>query len=211
MKFNTPNLKNSYQRRNFANPTLQAILFSIVVVIFTWFIVMPKLLTVTAARGELNKIQDQLKKTKSDELELNKLLTKLRASEDEVALVDEALPLTGRVSKANVLMENLVQTSGMSMSQLSSTDSQKIISAGDKSNLSDPFAKKRALYTITMTASVTGSMDQFRNLLELIETNSRVLDVDSMEIIGADQQIKFRVIVKAYAYESVIEGVRNAN
>lgn len=207
MTFNTPDIKNSYQKRDFASPTLQAVLIVIILVLFSWFVVKPKLTSVNAARAELKSIEAKLSQTKGDEAQLNELLTKLHASADDVALVDEALPLSGRISKANVLMESLVQTSGMSLAQLSSTDSQKIVSAGDKSTLADPFTKKRSLYTITMTASITGTMDQFRNLLELMENSSRVLDVESLSVLGGDQQIKFRVIVKAYAYEGVAGGV----
>lgn len=212
MTFNTPQIKNSYQQRDFTNPTLQAIMLAIIVVIFSWFIVKPKLADYTTTRNTLKTAQAKLKQSQEDQKNLNELIAKLRDSKDDVALIDEALPLQGRVSKSNVLMQNLVQSSGMSLSQLSTDDTSKIVSAGDKEGLADPFSKPRKLHTITMTTTLTGTMDQFKNLLELIETSSRVLDVESMDILGGDQQIKFRLIVKAYSFEggAVTQGVKNA-
>lgn len=211
MKFNTPDIRNSYQQRDFTSPTIQAILLAIVLVIFVWFMVRPKLSSYIEVRSNQKVTEEKLKKTKADEADLNQLVSKLHDSKDEVSLIDEALPLSGRVSKANVLIENLVQSSGMTLAQLSSDDSVKLISAGDKDELANPYSADRTLHVIRMTASVTGTMEQYKNLLELIETSSRVLDIESMDVVGGDQQIKFRIIVKAYAYDkSAAEGVTNA-
>jgi Tfp pilus assembly protein PilO len=204
MTFNTPEIKNSYQRRNFTNPTLQAVLLAIILVLFSWFILRPKLSQTSETRSNLSTAQAKLKQTQADQNNLNQLVSKLRSSKDEVALVDEALPLSGRVSKAHLLMESLVQSSGMSLAQLNADTDQKVVSAGDKDSLDDPFKKTRSLRTIKLTASVTGTMDQFKNLLELIEKNSRLLDVDSVDIVGGDQSIRFRLVVKAYAYETAV-------
>jgi tRNA (Thr-GGU) A37 N-methylase len=46
-------------------------------------------------------------------------------------------------------------------------------------------------------------MEQLKNLLQLMETNGRVLDVDSLQILGGDPVTKFKIVVKAYAYEKV--------
>ncbi len=46
-------------------------------------------------------------------------------------------------------------------------------------------------------------MEQFKNLLQLIETSGRVLDIDSVEVIGGEPLTKFRITVKAYAYEKL--------
>lgn len=206
MTLNTPIVKKSYQIKDFGNPLIQIILLAVIFSLFSWFILKPKYKETMDNRSQLSVAEKQLEQITKDQADLKQLVTKLNASTDQVALVDEALPLNGRISKANVLMESLVQASGMSIAQLTTSDSQKTISAGDKAKIANPFQAQRKLNTITMTLSLTGNLDQFRNLLELIETNGRVLDVETMDVTSDDNGSKFRIIVNAYAYDGGAEG-----
>jgi Tfp pilus assembly protein PilO len=206
MTSNTPVIKKSYQRKDFGNPLIQIILLAVICSLFSWFILKPKYSETMANRSQLSAAEKQLEQITKDQADLKQLVSRLNSSTDQVALVDEALPLNGRISKANVLMESLVQASGMSMAQLTTSDSQKTISSGDKAKLANPFKAVRTLNTISMTLSLTGNLDQFRNLLELIETNGRVLDVESMDVTSDDNGSKFRIIVNAYAFDGGGEG-----
>lgn len=203
MAISTPSISSSYQRRDFGNPVIQAVLLLIVFVLFSWFILKPKYSQWNQRRTALKTAQDQLAKIESDQQDLNNLVDQLHSDSDDVQKVDEALPLSGRISKAYVVLNSLVQSSGMTLALISSDDSQSTVSAGDKAALANPYAVNRQLHTITLSTSVTGTMEQFKNLLQLIETNGRVLDVDSVEIIGGDTQTKFNMTVKAYAFEEV--------
>lgn len=206
MAMNPPQMKNSFQRRDFGNPAVQIVLAAIILVLFSWFILLPKYHDYQNNRVQLAAAKEQLTKIETDQRDLNRLVNELKSSPEEIEKIDEALPLTGRVSRVYVVLDNLVRSSAMSMSLLSVDDTTDIISAGDKAVLADPYKPGRSLHTLTVSASVVGTMEQFRNLLQLIETSSRVLDVDSVEIVaGDDGSATFRLTVKAYSYENVTE------
>ncbi len=204
----TPNTNSNHgtTRRDFGNPIIQAALLLIVFVLFTWFILKPKLSKSMEQRTNLKAAQAQLDGIKSDKQKLSQLVSELRNSEEDVAKVDEALPLNGRVSKVYVMLDEYVRTAGMTLTLISADDTSKSIAAGDKSLLANPFQEGRQLHTVTLTTTVTGNMEQFKNLLQLIETSGRVLNIDSVEVIGDDSVTKFIISVKAYAYEP-IQGV----
>ena len=194
---------NQNKKRDFGNPLIQATLLLIVLVLFSWFVLRPKLSQSSEKRNALKAAEQQLSGIKTDKQNLSKLVENLRDSEEEVAKVDEALPLTGRVSKVYVLLDNYVQSSGMTLTLISADDTSKAIASGEKSLLENPYQPGRKLHTVTLSASVTGTMEQFKNLLQLIETSGRVLDVESVEIFGGEAITKFRISVKAYAYEKL--------
>ncbi len=205
MAINPPEMKNSFQRRDFGNPAVQIVLTLIILVLFSWFILIPKYNQVVERRAQLAAAKQQLIKIEEDQRELNRLVQELRSSPDEIEKIDEALPLTGRASRAYVMLDSLVRSSAMSLSLLSADDTTDLISAGDKAVLADPYKPGRTLHTLTISAAVTGTMEQFRNLLQLIETSSRVLDVESVDIMGGESETKFRITVKAYSYENTAQ------
>lgn len=208
MDMKPPSIQNSTSNalRDSSSSIVQIVLLAIVLVIFSWFILKPKLSQSTEVSTNLKTANAQLTKVEQDQQMLNELITELRSSTKEVEKIDEALPLNGRISKAYVLLDNLVQSSGMTLTLINTNDSSKIVSAADKAILENPYQPGRELHTITLDVNVAGSMDQFRNLLELIETNGRVLDIESVTINGGEPVTKFNIEVKAYAYE--ITGVK---
>lgn len=203
MVMSPPEMKNSYQRKDFGNPVIQIVLVTIILVIFSWFILRPKYDQAMQSRAHLKTAQTQLAQIEQDQVELNKLINELRSSPEDVALVDEALPLSGRISKVYVLLDNLVRSSGMTVSLISTADSTDLVTAGNKTLLANPYQPGRSLHTMTISADITGSMDQFRNFLQLVETNGRVLDIESVDIVGGETETNFRITLNAYAYETV--------
>lgn len=201
----TPATQNSYERKDFGNPVVQIVLLLIILALFSWFVLRPKINQTMERRAEIKNAQLQLSKIEADQADLNRLLNDLNQATDKVAAIDEALPLEGRVSKLYLMIDSYVRASGMSLALVSADNSTDIVAAGDKDALQNPYMPGRTLYTTTLTSSVTGTMEQFKNLLELIETSSRVLDVSSVEITssGSDDGAgaKFAITVKAYAYE----------
>lgn len=190
-------------QRDFGNPVVQAALLLIVFVLFTWFILKPKLTESASQRAKLKTAEAQLNQVKKDKQDLAQLVEELRSSPQDVLKVDEALPLNGRVSKVYVMLDSYVRTAGMTLTLISADDTSDAFASGDKSILENPYQPGRELHTITLTTSVTGTMEQFKNLLQLIETSGRVLDVTSVEVIGEEAVPKFRITVKAYSYEKL--------
>lgn len=202
MSITPPSLRN-INTRELSNPFIQIAFLLIILVLFSWFILKPKLSQSTESRQTLKAAEEQYKVTQHDEQELNRLIGQMRSSSKEITKIDEALPLSGRASKAYVLLDNLVKTSGMSIILINTSDTADSISAGDKDMLKNPYQPGRSLHTLSFQVSISGNMDQFRNFLQLIETNGRVLDVTDVEVAGGDPITKFRVTVKAYAYEKL--------
>ncbi len=204
MDMKPPSVQNntSSAARASNSSIIQIVLLAVIFVLFSWFILKPKLSHSTEVRSNLKAAEAQLAQTQQDQQDLKRLIGDLRSSSEEVAKVDEALPLSGRVSKAYVLLESLVRSSGMTLATISSSDSSKAISAADKALLANPYQPGRALHAITLSTTVTGSMEQFKNFLELVETNGRVLDVETVEINGDEPVTKFQIKVKAYTYEN---------
>ena len=203
MAMNPPINMKSSGRRDFANPIIQIVLLLVVLVLSSWFVVRPKIVATLEQRKLLKAAEQKMSKVEDEEKELNRLIKEIKSSPEDVALVEEALPLNGRASKAYVLLDNLIRLSGMSATLISANDTSDLLSAGDKDELVNPYKPDRELHTVFLTASVTGTMEQFRSLLQIIETNGRVLDVENVNILGGEAETKFRITVKAYSYEKL--------
>ncbi len=100
--------------------------------------------------------------------ELNKLIGQLQSAGDAVTLIDEALPLADRTTKLDVMLDNYAKASSMDIGQITveETDDKKI-SAGDKEVLKEPYKASRKLATTTASVSISGTIDQFKNFLQL--------------------------------------------
>ncbi len=201
MAFNPPSIQNMYDNKQLTSPLVQIVLLLVVIVLFSWFLVKPKINESTDLHRTLAAKKQQLGKLQSEKQELNRLISQMQDSAEDIKLLDEAVPLTGRVTKLNVLIENLAQSSGMQIGQLSADGMDEVISAGNKDVLENPYEAKRSLQTATVSVLLIGNIEQFRNFLELLETNGRILDVSSLDVVGGDAVTRFRVKLKAYAYE----------
>jgi Tfp pilus assembly protein PilO len=203
MAFQTPSIQSVYQNKQLNSPLSQIILMLIVIVLFSWFLFKPKLTTVIENRKVLTAAKSQLASVDNEKRELNRLVQQLQSASSEVKLTEEALPLSGRTSKPHILLDSLAKSSGMVVVQITPDDTDNIISAGNKAVLADPYKASRALNESMYTVSVTGTIDQFKNYLQLLETNGRVLDVSTLEIVGGDPVTKFRIKIKTYSYEAI--------
>lgn len=203
MAFHTPTIESVYKNKQINSPLSQIVLMIIIIGLFSWFLFKPKLGTVIAKRTELKESKLQLAAIDNEKRELNRLIMDLQGASDEVAITEEAMPLSGRISKPQILLESLARSSGMLVVQMTPDDTDNIISAGNKAVLADPFAVQRKLMITEFTVTATGTIEQFKNYLQLLETNGRILDVTSLEIDGGEPVTKFRVKVKTYSYEAV--------
>jgi hypothetical protein len=58
----------------------------------------------------------------------------------------------------------------------------------------------RKLQTTNLGLTVSGGTDQFKNLLELIETNGRLIDVATLDMSNEAENPVFTLKLKAYSY-----------
>jgi hypothetical protein len=64
----------------------------------------------------------------------------------------------------------------------------------------DPYGADRKLQTTSLELITTGTVDQFRNLLQLIETNGRIIDVSDLQLSNEQETTTYTIKLKAYSY-----------
>lgn len=197
----TTNLNTISRSKQLQSPLLQAVLLIVVVVLFGWFIVIPKYNTVSTQRADLAELEQKRSTLEKDRADLNTLISKMKSSEKDVKLVDEALPLSSRPTRIALLLETFARSSGMETSQISINGLDKTSGAGDKALLDDPYGKPRSLNTVDVTVGLSGTIDQFKNFLTLLENSGRIVDVDKLEVTAGDTATTFHVNIKTYAFE----------
>lgn len=200
MNSQAPKISAIYKSRQLQSPITQSILMLLVIVLFGWFILQPKFANTKEQQSELDTFEAQQASLEADREELNRLISKLESSSDEVKLLDEAIPLHTRSTEVSVLIEGYARSSGMTVSQLNVEGLDKTISAGNKEVLEDPFGQTRQLVTADAQVIVGGNIEQFRNFLQLLETSGRLADIINMEVSSAEEGLVFNLRVKTYAY-----------
>lgn len=183
------------------NPVLQSVLILIVLLVFGWFVLGPKYVKTNATREQLNTLKEQRANLEADQQDLNRLVKKLEDSTAEVKLLDEAVPLTGRPTRVALLMETYAQNSGVVLTQIGISGTDDFIASGNKAELAKPFQSNRDLATIDISLAVSGSVEQFRNFLILLEQSGRIIDVDTLSVISGETSDTFNLRLKTYAYE----------
>ncbi|HMQ01690.1 MAG TPA: hypothetical protein PKD79_01310 [Candidatus Doudnabacteria bacterium] len=191
-------IANSQQMQN---PILQAILLLAFTGLFGWFILAPKFTANDVTRTELAELKTQRQNLEADQVELNRLIAQMQTAQDDIRLVDEAVPLSSRPTKIAVLIEAYARNSALTLKQLNIDGLDEHISAGNKDLADNQFGGNRALATINVTANVSGNIEQFRNFLQLLEQSGRIIDVDSMIVSSDEEAIQFNIRLKTYAYE----------
>lgn len=194
------NLK-SVTNNSARNPIFQIVLIIVVLVLFGWFILLPKNNAYQEQSSQLVTLQTEKNSLSDDQERLNRLIAEMGDSDKEVKVLDEALPLSDRPTKIAVMLESYAQSSAMSLEQLNIADMDKQISAANTALLEDPYGVSRQLQTIKIDINVSGSIEQFRNFLTLLETSGRIIDISSFSVSSGDDAERFNLKLVTYAYE----------
>jgi Tfp pilus assembly protein PilO len=201
MDLHPPSFKSISHNPQVTGPLSQSILLVVVIVLFTWFLLIPKYNSTQEQHATLKGVEQQRAAVDNDKKALESLIVELNDSKKEVRITDEALPLVGRISRLDLLLDSLAKSSGLQVAQINPEILPDFVSAGNREIMEDPFAASRSLQTTDVSMLVTGTIDQFRNFLQLLETSGRVLDVSELEITTAEGVNRYRLTIKAYAYE----------
>jgi Tfp pilus assembly protein PilO len=178
---------------------IETVALLIVIGLVAWFFVLPKQSQVNQYRAELQAEKDAYQKVDKDKQELLQLISKLKQSEQDLKLLDEALPLDARVTKIQLLLESMAAAAGMRVPTLNPTVSNAVV-AGNKQMNNNIYDGQRSLQTINVDMTVSGGIDQFRNFLSLLETNGRIIDVVSVDLSNDEGGGSFRLKLKSYSY-----------
>ena len=182
------------------NSLAEIVALILVIVLVFWFFVKPKMVELSAVRADVKSEQAIANRVEADSAQLTKLVSKLQQSKKDVDLLDEALPLESRITRLEVLLDSLVSASGTKLATLNVQVGDKVVS-GDKGELADQFGVERKLQTYTGDLTVTGSIDEFKNLLQLIETNGRIIEITNLDLTGDSGVPSYRLKLKAYSYD----------
>lgn len=184
--------------RNFI---VEIVLLLVFCVLFFWFLVLPKKAEVSAKQDVLEQTLSQQQLADTQLGTLKQLILNLNSHKDEVASLDEAIPLKGNVLELQILMENLANSAGVTVGDISLNASQNGIVAGNTSLLANPYASARSLLQITGSVYVFGNFPQLEAFMKKLENSGRIFDVSSFEVSsGQANNLSLRMSLKAYYF-----------
>lgn len=203
-------LDTSYNKKSFVakdypqvykNLLVEAILLLVAVILFVNFLVLPKKHTLGDNKAELQQLTEQSNGIEEKTSQLSNLISQMKSSKKDIAVLDSALPLNSRVTTTHVLLDNIISSSGLTLANISASIDDSIIASGDKDLLANPFGPTRQLQSVTVNLGLTGTMDQFLSFLKSLESSARIIDVTSLEITGNKNNLaSFKLILKTYFY-----------
>ncbi len=190
-------------KTSFSGSVFEIIFLIIIIVIGYFYLVAPKQSAyhdVSDNLSGLKKKQDTLKTQKEA---FDKLVQELEAQPDAVTQLDNTLPLDNKPSRLYVLLENLIQSSGLTTGTVSVDSDAQAVVAGAKTAADQSFATDHKIKPTTVSVSASGTIDQLTGFLTHLETSTRLLEVNSLDISqGRGDQLIFKVGLKAYSYSS---------
>ncbi len=199
----TPNLKQIARSKQLQSPILQSVLLIVAGVLLWWFVVSPKYDAIKSQRAELVKINGQKEVFEQEQIELNKLIDKLKSSDEQIKLLDEAVPLSTRPTQIAVMLESYARSSSLEVSAINVSNLDKNVVAGNKELLAQPYKPQRGLSTVNVSIGLTGNTEQFKNFLQLLEDSGRLIDINSLEVDRGETSTKYVVNLVTYAYEPI--------
>lgn len=188
-------------------PAMQHTVFEIILLVIVsgllyWFIISPKITKLNALTVRSNELSADFASLEDNERKFNKAVAEMKAHPEEIADLDEALPLDNRVTKLHLALESLTESSGMTVGDVSVAYKTDAIISGNKEQLTSPFKGTRKLQKMTTALDVTGTYDQFQGLLQKLEQSGRILTITSVEVTPtADQLLNFKITLEAFYYE----------
>lgn len=202
MNLNPPQVNHFSQTKKAQNSKLQLVLLIVMVVLISWFLLLPKYSQLSDNKTLLTQLQVEHKQVSDQKDVMDKLIQKLKDSTEDVKLLEQTLPTEARITKAHVLIEQFAHDSSMALASIQTDNPETVVSAGNKDLLVDQFAQGQTLHSLTLKVNVTGTFSQFRNLTQLFDTSTRLLDIESIDITSGDDPniLSFKLKVKTYYY-----------
>jgi hypothetical protein len=179
---------------------VEIIALAVIAGLIFWFFVRPQSTVLSTEKSNLAQSKTELQSVNEDKAKLAELTARLKKSQADIVLVDQAVPLQNRPTQIEFLLNDLVTAAGMQVTDLSFVPVENSVVAGNKALLKDPYAVSRKLQTTNLGLTVSGGTDQFKNLLELIETNGRLIDVATLDMSNEAENPVFTLKLKAYSY-----------
>ncbi len=153
--------------------------------IFFWW---PKYQEFNNLRLEIKEKEKELQHKENYFSELKNLSLKLKEYSSELSLVDTALPVEPLVADFLNFLEKEIIRSGLILKNLN------LIGIS-------PLKEESAIKKISVSLSVSGSYDAFKNFLSVLQNNSRLIEVESVSFAGQEKEIfSFDLTIRTHSY-----------
>ena len=173
----------------------------IISVIFTWFVVLPKYHQLVSAKAEVETLTQESNKIAEQQAKLKAFISQLDTNSKELTILDEAFPLHPRTTWLYLLIENLANTTGVTLADLSVTNEKEGVVAADSSLIDKPFSLTRSVKKTIVNLQITGGMSQFVAFLSKLESSGRLMDIKSLDIkSSSDNLLDFSLTLEAYYF-----------
>src|SRR6185295_13057719 len=137
----------SWKQTGAQTSIVETVALLVIIVLGFWFFVRPQMKVLSTEKVNLEKAQTEYEAVDQDKQKLVELTARLKKSQADLTLVDEALPLHNRPTQIEYLLDGLVTASGMQVADLNMPTTESNVVAGNKALLKDPYAVNRKLQT----------------------------------------------------------------
>jgi Tfp pilus assembly protein PilO len=183
------NFKNKFSKvevpaavRDSKSYIFEAVLLAVAAVLLYWFVAVPKAASLKNRQAQLEQVKAARKTMEDNVAALRNLSQELSQNSQNVERLDEALPLSERQIRTQALLESIIQSSGVVIGNLTVGAPSGAVVAGNPDLIKNPYRPKRALGTVAVTMSVSGSLSQLLDLLKKLESYGRIMELSSLDM-----------------------------
>jgi Tfp pilus assembly protein PilO len=179
------------------------ILVIVVIGLLSWFMVVPKYSEYKKLSSNSQKIQDEKDTLDSNLKTLENLVSILKNSKSEVEKLDEALPLRDSNVRLQQFLQDLANSSGVTVGSIGLSEQSSEPDSGDKALLNKPFSIPRSLQKVSANIYIIGTFEQLQAFLEKLETSGRIIDASSVSISAnpdGNGLLDLRMLVDLYYF-----------
>lgn len=188
-------------RSSFSGSVFEIIFLIIITVVGYFYLVAPKQTVYNDVRDQLTGLKKKQDALDTQKKAFDKLVQDLAADPQAVSDLNSTLPLDSKPSKLYVLLESLIQGSGLTTGSVSVDSDAQTIVAGMKTPADKEFSVDHKIKPTTISVNATGTVDQLGSFLQKLENSTRLLEITSLDISqGRGDQLIFKVGLKAYSY-----------
>ncbi len=189
------------RKASFSGTIIEVVFLLILSVVTYFYLVSPKYGEYKTARSELSVIQSKQNALQKQVQDFDKLVQDLADNTRGVGALDAVLPIDSKPSKLYVLLENFMQSSGLSTGSVSVDSNALTVVAGNTATVADNAQAEHTVIPSRISISGVGTIDQLSNLLRFIETSTRLLEINNLDVSqGRGDQILFKIGLQAYSY-----------
>jgi Tfp pilus assembly protein PilO len=178
---------------------VELIALAIIIVLFGWFLILPKKTQLSSEQQQLSVLQTQQSQVHTTLTTLQSLEQQLNTQATDISELDQALPLSYKFSALPELVQSLANSVGVTLASASFSPSEQAPDAGNVALLSNPYGVQRALQQVGGTIVASGNFGQLDDFLKKIESSGRILNVNSIAVSGSgNSSLTLRLDVTAY-------------